>query len=52
MKEAITILFEVFIWSFIYVIITGHLTTEDVRFIVLLICITEILDKLNKIERK
>lgn len=52
MKEAITILLEIIIWSFSYVIITGHLTIEDTRFIVLFVCITEILDKLNKIERK
>lgn len=45
MKEYIKIIFEVLIWSFIYAITMGHLTTEDVRFIVLLICITEILDK-------
>lgn len=52
MKEAITILVEILIWSFMYVIITGHLTIEDARFICLLACIVEILDKLNKIERK
>ena len=52
MKEAITILFEIIIWSFLYLVITGHLTVEDARFICLFTCIIEILDKLNKIERK
>lgn len=47
MKEIIIILVESFIWSLIYAVITGHLTTEDTRFIVLLVGITNILIKLN-----
>ena len=49
MKEVIMILFECFVWSFIYAASTGYLTIEDVRFIFLWIGIVNILDKLKNI---
>lgn len=52
MKENIIILFECCICSFLYAAITGHLTTEDTRFIFLWIGIVNILDKLKSIGGK
>lgn len=50
MKEIIMIIFEGFICSFIYTVITGqYITAEEVRFILLWFGIVHILDKLNNI---
>ena len=52
MKESITMLIEIILWSIMYYIITGHFTIEDFKFICLWIGILDISDKLNDIGGK